>query len=70
MALQLFIGVVDEQLLQAVDVEVLEPVDVKHANEPPVIAEHRTSKVTKTLRNKAGSTPGSKTTDNRGGRTK
>ncbi len=38
MSLEVLIGVVDEQLLQAVGVELLEPVDVQHADKPPHIA--------------------------------
>lgn len=37
-ALQVLVGVVDEQLLQAVCVELLEAVDVQHADEAPHVA--------------------------------
>lgn len=41
MALQVLVGVVDEQLLQAVGVELLEAVDVQHADEAPHVPDTR-----------------------------
>lgn len=38
-ALEVLVCVVDEQLLQAVGVKLLEAVDVQHPNEPPHVAE-------------------------------
>lgn len=39
--LQLLVRVVDEQLLQAVGVEVLEAIDVQHADESPCVTVDR-----------------------------
>lgn len=40
MALEVLVGVVDEQLLEAVGVELLEAVDVQHADEAPHVADN------------------------------